>query len=32
MLEVNGIGEKKYKQYGEEFLALINNWKSTLTW
>ena len=25
MLEVNGIGEKKYEQYGEEFLALINN-------
>jgi len=25
MLEVNGIGEKKYEQYGEDFLALIND-------
>lgn len=24
MLEVNGVGEKKYLQYGEEFLSLIN--------
>ena len=24
MLEVNGIGEKKYEQFGEEFLDLIN--------
>jgi ATP-dependent DNA helicase RecQ len=25
MLEVNGIGEKKYEQFGEEFLAIIND-------
>jgi ATP-dependent DNA helicase RecQ len=25
MLEVNGIGEKKYEQYGEDFLDVINN-------
>ncbi|MBU0719820.1 DNA helicase RecQ [bacterium] len=25
MLEVNGIGEKKYEQYGEDFLELINS-------
>ena len=25
MLEVNGIGEKKYEQYGEEFLSIIND-------
>jgi len=25
MLEVNGIGEKKYQQFGEEFLAVINS-------
>ena len=25
MLEVNGIGAKKYEQYGEEFLNIINN-------
>ncbi|OIP56310.1 MAG: ATP-dependent DNA helicase RecQ [Helicobacteraceae bacterium CG2_30_36_10] len=25
MLEVNGVGEKKFEQYGEEFLALINS-------
>ncbi len=25
MLEVNGIGEKKYEQYGEDFLTLINS-------
>ena len=25
MLEVNGIGEKKYEQFGEEFLAVIND-------
>ena len=25
MLTVNGIGEKKYFQYGEEFLAIIND-------
>ena len=24
MLEVNGVGEKKYEQYGEDFLAAIN--------
>jgi len=24
MLEVNGIGEKKYEQYGEEFLSVIS--------
>jgi len=24
MLEVNGIGEKKYEQYGEDFLDIIN--------
>jgi len=24
MLEVNGIGEKKYEQFGEEFLGVIN--------
>ncbi len=25
MLEVNGVGEKKYEQYGEDFLEIINN-------
>jgi len=25
MLEVNGIGEKKYEQYGEDFLSIIND-------
>jgi len=25
MLEVNGVGEKKYEQYGEEFLSVIND-------
>ncbi len=25
MLDVNGIGEKKYEQYGEEFLTIIND-------
>ena len=25
MLEVNGIGKKKYEQFGEEFLTLINS-------
>ncbi|MBA3026648.1 MAG: DNA helicase RecQ [Sulfurimonas sp.] len=25
MLEVNGVGEKKYEQYGEVFLEVINN-------
>jgi len=25
MLEVNGIGEKKFEQFGEEFLKIINN-------
>jgi len=25
MLEVNGVGEKKFEQYGEEFLAVIRN-------
>mgnify|MGYP000114921702 CR=1 FL=1 len=25
MLEVNGVGEKKYEQFGEEFLSVINN-------
>ena len=25
MLEVNGIGEKKYEQYGEDFLDVIND-------
>ncbi len=25
MLEVNGIGEKKYEQYGEEFLSIIKD-------
>jgi ATP-dependent DNA helicase RecQ len=25
MLEVNGVGEKKYEQYGEEFLEVIND-------
>ena len=24
MLEVNGVGEKKFEQYGEEFLSVIN--------
>ncbi|MDQ7044634.1 MAG: DNA helicase RecQ [Sulfurimonas sp.] len=24
MLEVNGVGEKKFQQYGEEFLSVIN--------
>jgi ATP-dependent DNA helicase RecQ len=24
MLEVNGVGEKKFEQYGEEFLEVIN--------
>jgi ATP-dependent DNA helicase RecQ len=26
MLEIKGIGEKKYDQYGEAFLAVIRNW------
>jgi ATP-dependent DNA helicase RecQ len=25
MLEVNGVGEKKFEQYGEEFLEIINS-------
>jgi len=25
MLEVNGVGMKKYEQFGEEFLAVINS-------
>jgi len=25
MLEVNGVGEKKYEQFGEEFLSVINS-------
>ncbi len=25
MLEVNGVGEKKFEQYGEDFLDIINN-------
>jgi ATP-dependent DNA helicase RecQ len=25
MLEVNGVGEKKFEQFGEEFLSLINS-------
>ena len=25
MLEVNGVGEKKFQQYGEDFLDVINN-------
>jgi ATP-dependent DNA helicase RecQ len=25
MLEVNGVGLKKYEQFGEEFLAIINS-------
>ncbi|AXI10695.1 DNA helicase RecQ [Oceanobacillus zhaokaii] len=27
MLEIKGIGEKKYEQYGEEFLTIIQNWR-----
>ena len=27
MLEIKGIGEKKYEQYGEEFLQVIQNWR-----
>ena len=25
MLEVNGVGEKKFEQFGEEFLGIINS-------
>ena len=28
MLEIKGIGEKKYEQYGEIFLQEINKWKA----
>lgn len=28
MLEIKGIGEKKYEQYGEEFLAIIQDWRA----
>lgn len=27
MLEIKGVGEKKYSQYGETFLHAINKWK-----
>lgn len=27
MLEIKGVGEKKYEQYGEEFLAIIKEWR-----
>ncbi|RDW22336.1 DNA helicase RecQ [Oceanobacillus arenosus] len=27
MLEIKGVGEKKYEQYGEEFLTIIQNWR-----
>ncbi|RKQ31504.1 DNA helicase RecQ [Oceanobacillus halophilus] len=28
MLEIKGVGEKKYEQYGEEFLEIIRDWKA----
>src|SRR5699024_11818302 len=28
MLEIKGIGEKKYEQYGEEFLEAIQAWRN----
>lgn len=28
MLQIKGIGEKKYEQYGETFMAAIQEWKS----
>ncbi|WP_087973693.1 DNA helicase RecQ [Oceanobacillus rekensis] len=28
MLEIKGVGEKKYEQYGEEFLAIIKEWRA----
>ncbi|WP_373894054.1 DNA helicase RecQ [Virgibacillus sp. CBA3643] len=27
MLEIKGVGEKKYEQYGAEFLAVIQEWR-----
>ena len=27
MLEIKGIGEKKYEQYGEAFLEVIQKWR-----
>lgn len=27
MLEIKGVGEKKYDQYGEEFLTVIREWR-----
>ncbi|WP_249869379.1 DNA helicase RecQ [Oceanobacillus saliphilus] len=29
MLEIKGIGEKKYEQYGEAFLAVIKSWRAS---
>jgi len=28
MLEIKGVGEKKYEQYGEQFLAIIQDWRA----
>lgn len=28
MLDIKGVGEKKYEQYGEEFLAIIKEWRA----
>ena len=28
MLKVNGVGEKKFERYGDQFLALINQYSS----
>ncbi|MBY7144811.1 DNA helicase RecQ [Virgibacillus sp. NKC19-3] len=27
MLEIKGVGERKYEQYGEHFLSVIQNWR-----
>ncbi|MFC4558148.1 DNA helicase RecQ [Virgibacillus kekensis] len=27
MLSIKGVGEKKYEQYGEEFLAVVQSWR-----
>ncbi|WP_067728401.1 DNA helicase RecQ [Oceanobacillus damuensis] len=28
MLEIKGVGEKKYEQFGDEFLAVIKEWRA----
>jgi ATP-dependent DNA helicase RecQ len=30
MLEVNGVGERKYEQFGEEFLKVISKYNSSI--